>query len=246
MKYRVRQKRFDRRILSICMVAALLMSYTTAAFSRSGGQGKNVKKAAELSSKAAKAFDEIMRTPDKSIPKELLDRAQAVAVFPDVLKAAFIVGAEGGQGVVSRRSATGWSPPIFFRAAGGSFGAQLGVTSTDLVLLFMNQDGLDELLKDKFTLGAEASAAAGPVGREAGAATDVLMKAEILSYSRSRGLFAGVDLKGMVVKPDDELNEAIYHVKARDLLAGNEVATVPNLPANLLTFPQTLGRYSTK
>jgi lipid-binding SYLF domain-containing protein len=228
------------------MAAALLMSCTTAVFSHNGRQGKDVKKAAELSSKAAQAFDEIMRTPDKSIPKELLDRAQAVAVFPGVVKAAFIVGAEGGKGVVSRRTANGWSAPVFFRAAGGSFGAQLGVTSTDLVLLFMNEDGLNGLLKDKFELGADASAAAGPVGREAGAATDVLMKAEILSYSRSRGLFAGVDLKGVVVKPDDEINEAIYNMKARDLLAGNQVPAVQNIPPALLAFPQTLGRYSSK
>ncbi|HEV7889079.1 MAG TPA: lipid-binding SYLF domain-containing protein, partial [Pyrinomonadaceae bacterium] len=114
----------------------------------------------------------------------------------------------------------------------------------DLVLLFMNQDGLNELLKDKFELGAEASAALGPVGREAAAATDALLKAEIISYSRSRGLFAGVDLKGVVIKPDDDLNEAIYRMKARELLTGSSENTSQS-SANLLAFPLTIKRYST-
>jgi lipid-binding SYLF domain-containing protein len=221
------------------------MSHDKAALSDNKDQAKEFEKAAALSGKAAKAFDQIMQSPDKAIPKDLLDRARAVAVCPGVIKAAFIVGAEGGRCVVSRRTADGWSAPVFFRAIGGSVGPQIGAGSTDLVLLFMNQDGLNELLKDKFELGAEASAALGPVGREASAATDALMKAEIISYSRSRGLFAGVDLKGVVIKPDDDLNEAAYKMKARELLTGSGEHTSQS-SANLLAFPQTINRYSTK
>jgi lipid-binding SYLF domain-containing protein len=224
----------------------LLLSLSPAAFSRPDDREQKMKEATELSSKAATSFDEIMRSADKAIPKELLDRAEAVAVFPGVLKAAFIVGAEGGRGVVSRRTAVGWSAPVFFRAAGGSVGPQIGVASTDLVLLFMNKEALSSLLKDKFTLGGEASVAAGPVGRQAGAATDALMNAEILSYSRARGLFAGVDLKGMVIKPDDDLNVAIYKMRARDLLVGDDEHTSESATANLLVFPQTVARYSTR
>jgi lipid-binding SYLF domain-containing protein len=244
MKDEVRPKTSGRLVLSVCLVAGLLLSYGTTALSDNKDQSKEFEKAAALSAKAAKAFDQIMQTPDKAIPKSLLDRAEAVAVCPGVVKAAFIVGAEGGRCVVSRRTAHGWSAPVFFRAIGGSVGPQIGAGSTDLVLLFMNKDGLNELLKDKFELGAEASAALGPVGREAAAATDALLKAEIISYSRSRGLFAGVDLKGVVIKPDDDLNEAIYRMKARELLTGSSENTSQG-SANLLAFPLTIKRYST-
>jgi SH3 domain-containing YSC84-like protein 1 len=203
-----------------------------------------VKEAAAQSVKAGKAFDEIMQVPDKAIPRDLLARAKAIAVFPQVFKAAFIIGGEGGRGVVSRRTSAGWSDPVFFRAGGGSVGPQIGASATDFVLLFMNDDAMAGLLKDKFELGAEAGVAGGPVGREAGAGTDALMHAEILSYSRSRGLFAGLNLKGVVIRPEDGLNQAVYNRSAHELLSDQERAagdTAAGLPA----FPQAITRHAT-
>ncbi len=161
---------------------------------------------------AAAVFNEIMRAPDRAIPQYVLDRAVGVAVFPGVLKAGFVVGGEHGKGIISVRDAkTGaWSDPAFLTITGGSWGAQIGGESVDLVLVIMNRRGLDKLLSDQFTLGGSASAAAGPVGRTAEAATDVEMHAEILSYSRSRGLFAGVTLNGASVHQDQASNQAFY------------------------------------
>jgi len=202
------------------------------------------KQAAAQSVKAGKVFDEIMQTPDKAIPRDLLAHAKAIAVFPQVIKAAFLVGGEGGRGVVSRRTRTGWSDPVFFRAGGGSVGPQIGASATDIVLVFMNDDAVAELMKDKFELGVEGAVAAGPVGREAGAGTDALMHAEILSYSRSRGLFAGVNLKGVVIRPEDDLNQAVYNKTARKLLRDDEHCTT-DASAGLPTFAQTVARYTT-
>jgi lipid-binding SYLF domain-containing protein len=185
-----------------------------------------------------------MHTPDKAIPRDLLARAKAIAVFPQVIKAAFLVGGEGGRGVVSRRTRTGWSDPVFFRAGGGSVGPQIGASATDIVLVFMNDDAVNELMKDKFELGVEAAVASGPVGREAGAGTDAFMHAEILSYSRSHGLFAGVNLKGIVVRPEDDLNQAVYDNSARKLL-GDDEQGVADTAAGLPTFTQTIARYTT-
>jgi len=176
---------------------------------------KHAKEAAEQASRAAKAFDAIMQVPDKAIPRDLLLRAKAVAVFPRVIKVAVTVGGEGGRGVVSLQSATGWGNPVFIRGAGASVGPQIGASSTDFFLLLMNDESVEGLMKDKFEVGGEAGIAAGPVGRNAGAATDALMHAEILSYSRSRGLFAGVNVKGVVLKPEDDLNMAVYGHTAR-------------------------------
>ena len=163
---------------------------------------KKARDAAAQSAKAARVFDQIMATREKSIPGDLLDRAEAVAVFPGVLKAGFIVGGRGGSGVISRRVSGGWSAPAFFDLAGGSIGLQIGASSTDFILLFMNENAVGSLLKDKFEIGGEGSAAAGPVGRSASASTDARMNAQILSYSRSKGAFAGLELKGVVIKPD--------------------------------------------
>jgi lipid-binding SYLF domain-containing protein len=206
--------------------------------------GTKAKEAAAQSAKAAKVFDAIMQIPDKSIPRDLLAHAKAIAVFPQVIKASFVVGGEGGRGVVSRRTSTGWSNPVFFRAGGGSVGWQIGATATDFVLLFMNDEAMAGLMKDKFELGAEAGVAGGPVGRETGAGTDALMHAEILSYSRSRGLFAGVSLKGVVVRPEDDLNQAVYSKSAQELLTDDKRGGA-NAGAGLQAFSQTLSRYST-
>jgi lipid-binding SYLF domain-containing protein len=142
---------------------------------------------ASQSDKAARVFREIMDTPDKGIPQDLLGKAECVAVFPSVIQAGFIVGGRGGRGVASCRTVEGWSAPAFFTLGGGSIGLQIGAQSTDFVMLFMNTDGLDSLLSNEFTLGGDASVAAGPVGRQAGASTDLVLTAKILSYSRSKG-----------------------------------------------------------
>jgi lipid-binding SYLF domain-containing protein len=192
---------------------------------------------------ASEVFTQIMNVRDKAIPQELLDKAEAIAVFPDVIKAAFIIGGKGGQGVISRRTRKGWSAPAFFNVGGGSFGAQIGATKTDYVMLIMNEDGLNGLLKDKFEIGGEVGVAAGPVGREAAASTNLTLDAGILSYSRSKGAFIGAALKGAVISPDNDLNEAVYNRKAKEVLTNGSM-TLTQMPAGVRIFPRTLARYS--
>lgn len=202
--------------------------------------------AARQAEKAAKVFDRIMATREKAIPRDLLNRAEAVAVFPGVIKAGFILGGRGGRGVISRRVADGWSAPAFFNLAGGSVGLQIGAASTDYVLLFMNDNAVESLLGDKFEIGGEGSAAAGPLGRSASASTDARLNAQILSYSRSKGAFAGLELKGVVINPDNEDNLQIYGMKARDILTGTDKIAMEKMPRGVRIFPQTLARYSTR
>lgn len=212
-------------------------------------QGKNEKKIAakgEEARKASDVFTEIMNVPDKGIPQGLLDKAEAVAVFPGVVKGGFIVGARGGHGVVSRRVPGGWSAPAFFNLGGGSVGLQIGAAKTDFVLLFMNQKALGSLLKNKFEVGGEGSVAAGPVGRSTSATTDAAMNAEILSYSRSKGVFAGLELKGTVIDPDNDDNVAVYGKKADQILAPGPSMPMAQIPAGVRIFPQTLARYSAR
>jgi lipid-binding SYLF domain-containing protein len=199
--------------------------------------------ATEQSAKAARAFEAIMQVPDKAIPRDLLAKAKAIAVFPEVIKVAFTVGGEGGRGVVSRRNGETWGNPVFFRGGGPSFGAQVGASSVDFFMLLMNDESVEGLMKDRFELGGELGVAAGPVGRNAGAGTDALMHAAILSYSRSRGVFAGVDVKGIVIKPEDSLNLAVYNKTAEELLKepADGVATTES---ELGALPRALGRYT--
>ena len=198
--------------------------------------------ASRRSREASKVFNQIMAVPDKAIPRELIEEAEAIAVFPDVLKAAFIIGGRKGQGVISRRTGKSWSAPIFFNLSGGSIGAQIGAESTDFVLLFMNEEGYKGLLEDKFEIGGEASIAAGPVGRTASASTNLTLDAGILSYSRSKGAFIGASLKGVAITPDNDLNEAVYGLKARDILASGRLAS----PSAVRVFPLTLSRYTVR
>jgi lipid-binding SYLF domain-containing protein len=196
------------------------------------------------SDKAARIFREIMDTPDKGVPQDLLEKAECVAVFPSVIKAGFILGGRGGRGVASCRTVNGWSSPTYLNLGGGSIGLQIGGQSTDFVLLFMNKSGLNSLLSDEFTLGADASVAAGPVGRQAGASTDLKLNAQILSYSRSRGFFAGLELKGVVIKTDKDDMRDVYGegVTAREVLKDSTVT----VPVAIRAFPTALGRYSSR
>jgi lipid-binding SYLF domain-containing protein len=212
------------------------------------GQSKNAKKiahAAQEAQEAANIFQEIMNVPDKAIPQNLLDKAEAIAVF-QVVKAGFIVGGRKGDGVISRRVKGGWSAPAFYNVAGGSFGLQIGAAKVDVVLLFMNTGAVDSLMQDKFEIGGEGSAAAGPVGRSASASTDAQLKAQILSYSRSKGLFAGLELKGVAITPDNNDNEPVYGMKANEILSPTRAWSLNSMPAAVRIVPRTLSRYSVR
>jgi lipid-binding SYLF domain-containing protein len=191
--------------------------------------------------KAAQVFKEIMDTPDRGIPHDLLDRAQCIAIIPGDKKFAFIFGGNYGRGVATCRTSHGWSAPLFVALDGGSVGYQIGGSSTDLVLLFMNRHALQSLLSDKFKLGADASVAAGPVGRSAAADTDLKLNAEILSYSRSKGIFAGVSLDGAVVQSDKSGDRSMYGIAVdrHAILNG----TVP-VPASARHLVHELHAYS--
>jgi SH3 domain-containing YSC84-like protein 1 len=184
--------------------------------------------------KAGQVFKEIMDTPDKGMPHDLLESAKCIAIIPGDMKFAFIFGASYGRGLVTCRTARGWSAPLFIAIDGGSVGYQIGGSSTDIVMLFMNDHALHSLLSDKFKLGADASVAAGPVGRSAAAATDVKLSAEILSYSRSKGVFAGVSLDGAVVQTDQSGDKALYgtNVDRRQILDGT--VRIPESAKNLM------------
>jgi lipid-binding SYLF domain-containing protein len=199
-------------------------------------------KAAEESAKAAEAFSEIMGAPDKAIPREVLDAAECIAVFPNSKKGAFIVGVQKGKGVASCRTGSGWSAPVFLDMEGGSFGPQIGGQATDYVLLFMNQKGADRLLSNKFEIGGEASVAAGPVGRTAAASTDWKQYAEILSYSRSKGAFIGAALKGVKISTDDSRMRGVYGTSAspQGVLRDSKFEA----PSDVRTFGNTLGQFS--
>ena len=161
---------------------------------------------------ATTVLEEIMAAADKSVPRAIMEKAEGVAVFPSMIKGGLVVGAQHGRGILSvRNKQTGsWSSPAFLSITGGSFGAQIGVQALDLVLVINGQRGLEQLVKNQFKVGADASAAAGPVGRDASASTDIQMRAQILSYSRSRGLFAGVTLNGSTIRQDRDANERFY------------------------------------
>lgn len=163
---------------------------------------------------SAAVLKEILATPDKGIPQDLLDRSECVVVFPSVKKAAFIVGGSYGRGVITCRTGQNlngkWSAPAMFALEGASFGLQLGGQATDFVLLIMNDQGANSVMSSKVKIGADASAAAGPVGRDTSAETDIVMKAEILSWSRARGVFAGISLEGSTMRSDDDGNKALY------------------------------------
>jgi SH3 domain-containing YSC84-like protein 1 len=188
---------------------------------------------------ATSVLNELRATPDKGIPEDLWAKADCVAVIPSVKKAAFIIGGEYGKGVMSCRNAKAWSAPVFLELEKGSWGAQIGGQEIDLVLLVMNRRGIEKLLENKVALGADASVAAGPVGRAAQAATDAQMGAEILSYSRAHGLFAGIDISGGVLKPDNDANKEVYGGQnARDVLFGGKAP----VPAIAKEFVRSLSR----
>jgi lipid-binding SYLF domain-containing protein len=176
--------------------------------------------------KAAKVLHEVMAAPDKGIPEEVLEHARCVAVVPHMIKGGFVFGAENGRGVATCRTAQGWSAPAFFAITGGSWGLQIGLEGVDLVMIIQNEKGMQQLLASKFQLGADASAAAGPVGRHASADTDWKLDTEILTYSRAKGAFAGLTLTGASIRRDSDSMQAIYgrKVTTRSVLLGKVTA----------------------
>ena len=161
---------------------------------------------------AARVLEEVLAASDRGVPEAIIEKAQAVVVIPSTVKGALLIGAQRGKGVMSVKSASGWSAPAFVTLTGGSVGLQIGGQATDIVLVVVNERGIDNLAQNTFKIGGDASVAAGPVGREATAATDYKLQAQILSYSRSRGLFAGVSLAGSTIRADRNANEKIYGV----------------------------------
>jgi lipid-binding SYLF domain-containing protein len=194
---------------------------------------------------AAQAFREVMGIPDKSIPQDLLNKAECIVIVPDLKKGAFIVGGKYGKGFAScrKKSGVGWSAPAAVRIEGGSVGFQIGGSEMDVFMLVMNEKGVDRLLSTKFTLGGDATVAAGPVGRVAQAETDAALTAEILTWSRARGLFAGVALNGATLRPDEDWNRELYgkSLSNRAILTGNVAA--PKAASGLLS---ELDRYSSR
>jgi lipid-binding SYLF domain-containing protein len=202
-------------------------------------QSAEVDRAAE----AANVLNEVMNNPENAIPEELMAHAHGIAVIPHVVKGAFGVGGQWGKGLMSQRSANGhWSQPAFIEIGGGSFGLQVGVQASDIVLVFTDESGLKGLLKGKVKLGADASATAGPVGRKAEVGTDVLLRSGVFAYSRSKGLFAGISLDGSVISIDDDANRKVYgkDVTGEQILLGKGVRT----NATVDTFMKTLEKVS--
>lgn len=221
-------------------VVLVLMLFLSAALSPAMGSPAEER---ERARKAAAAFTEIMSAADQGIPQQLLDRSYCVAVFPSVKKGGFIVGGQYGKGLIScRRDGGSWGSPAFFTIGGGSFGLQIGGQAVDLVLLIMNPAGVEGLLQDKFEIGAGAAVSAGPVGRNTHIATDALLKSQIVSYSRSRGLFAGLELKGAVITQDKGANKDIYgeEFSAKEIIVDGKART----PASVRPFTQGLYKFS--
>ncbi len=220
-----------KTIVSLCLCAMV----TASAFAASSrGDLQDRLDAAKL------VLDQVMAAQDRSIPMNILQQATCVGVVPGLIKGAFVFGAQYGQGVVTCRTGHGWSAPVFIRMAGGSFGFQIGGQSTDLVLIAVNDRGFQDLLKSKFKIGGDAAASAGPVGRNTQAATDWRMNAELLTYSRSKGLFAGIDLDGTSVSQNKEDTEVFYGAPQNfdSVLKGSV-----NVPPGAVPFVKTVAQY---
>lgn len=226
-----------RRGISLATFALLLIAFWATSALAKNQPEKTIRDSGDV-------LQEVMKIPEKGIPPALLKDAKAVAIFPGVIKGAFMVGGEHGKGLLMVRQANGgWSSPLFLTISAGSFGWQIGGQSTDLILVFKTLKGVESLMKGKFTLGADASAAAGPVGRSAEAATDVMLKAEILSYSRARGLFAGLSLEGAALLIDKDADRKFYGKKVtpEGLVSGKSMkksAAVKRLQGLLTSYSE--------
>jgi SH3 domain-containing YSC84-like protein 1 len=216
---------------------ALVLFLSSACFGQSGDREKQIDRV----DSAGAVLNEIMAAPDSGIPNEIIESARCIAVVPSMLKGAFVIGAERGKGVASCRNDNGWSAPAFFIVQGGSFGFQIGGQAADVVMLIMNDGGMRNLLQSKFKLGLNASVAAGPVGRHAEGSTDWKMRAEVLTYSRARGVFAGVSLNGASIRQDEDSTRNFYGhmIPYRSLLTG-----ITLVPTDANPFMEALGKYA--
>jgi SH3 domain-containing YSC84-like protein 1 len=223
--------------LTAVAVVLLAMCGAMCAQDSSNNQSDEVKRVQN----AAKVLNEIMATPDKGIPQDVFASAKCVAVVPSMIKGGFIVGGRYGRGVATCRTPRGWSAPAPFTIAGGSWGLQFGGEAVDLVMLVMNQQGMDNLLSSKFKLGAEGSVAAGPIGRQAEGSTDWKMKSQVLTYSRARGVFAGLELNGAAIKQDNDETRVLYgkFVPFAAILSGKVPA-----PAGTEAFVAAVRKYA--
>ena len=220
-------------------ILILVLVFTLSGFAFAGDRANDV----ERLEAAATVLNEIMAAPDKGIPQEILGSAKCVAVVPSMLKGGLVLGAAYGKGIASCRNGNGWSAPAFFKIQGGSFGFQIGGQAVDLVMIIMNDGGMRNLLASKFKLGADASVAAGPVGRHAEGMTDWKMRAQVLTYSRARGAFAGITLNGAVIKQDQDDTRSFYGrmVPFKTLLLGN----MKPVPADAQPWLNVLAKYAT-
>jgi lipid-binding SYLF domain-containing protein len=223
-------KRITAAICGLAMIGSSMAAFAASDKEKLDGRLKD----------AGAVVNEIMSTPDKGIPSQILSGASCVVVVPAYKKAAFLIGGQYGQGVATCRSSKGWSSPVFVQLAGGSFGFQIGGQSTDLVLVAMNQQGLQDMLKSKFKIGGDAAAAAGPVGRNAQAGTDWKLNAEFLSYSRAKGLFAGIDLDGTVLSQNQDDTRTFYgaDIPFQTVLSGSQAT-----PQTARPFVRTVAKY---
>ncbi len=223
------------------LMLLLLVATLTAPLFAADDEDKDTTKAEDRIKAAGTVLDEIQAAGDQGIPEEVLGSAECVAVVPSMLKAGFIVGARYGRGVASCRTPKGWSAPAFFMVAGGSFGLQIGGQAVDLVMLIMNENGMKNLLSSQFKLGADASVAAGPVGRHASADTDWKMRAEVLTYSRARGVFAGLELTGASIKQDKSSTRDFY---GRMVPFKTSLQGTIEPPQNAYPFLSTLAKWA--
>jgi lipid-binding SYLF domain-containing protein len=224
-----------RNVLAAAVAAALLLFSSTPSAQQDSDEARRVREAATV-------FDEIMRAADSAIPDAILGNADGIAVFPGTFRAGFIVGGLRGRGILSSKQGGMWSPPAFLTMTGGSFGLQIGGQAADVILVINDERGLQQLVSNQFTLGADAAVAAGPVGRDAKAATDLQLRAQILSYSRARGVFAGITINGSTVRQDIDANERFYgkRLDTKQIVFGNAAGT----PEPVSTWLSALNRYA--
>lgn len=191
---------------------------------------------------AVTVFNEIMAAEDSAVPRQILGNAQGIAIFPSTIKAGFVVGGMRGRGILSARGDSGWSSPAFLTLTGGSFGLQIGGQAADIILVIQNRRGLENLVSNQFKVGADAAVAAGPVGREAQAATDIQMRAQILSYSRSRGLFAGITINGSTIRQDQDANQRFYgqRLDSKQIVFGG----LAGMPEPVVEWRAVLDKYA--
>jgi lipid-binding SYLF domain-containing protein len=231
------------RVVAAAVVAVLVVAGDAASLTGGAGQNKEETDEAQRVSAATAVFREIMSAEDKAIPQAILGKAEGIAVFPSTFKAGFVVGGMRGRGILSARGESGtWSAPAFLTLTGGSVGLQIGGQATDLVLVIIDRRGLENLVRNQFKIGADASVAAGPVGRDAQAATDLQLRAQILSYSRARGVFAGISITGTTIRQDVDANNRFYgrRLETRQIV----FERLSGAPEPVAAWRQMVGRYA--